>query len=398
MKNSTFTLYLEINDTNYIFYVGANDEQNNYKIIYQLEIPLQGIEDNRVSDLEKVFDTIKKNIFFIEKKIDYTFREIVLILDNFNHTFINLTGYKKLNGSQVLRENITYILNSLKSYIDETELKKIVLHIFNSKFFLDKKETENLPIGLFGDFYCHELSFILINENDYKNLKSIFDRCGINIKKILLKSFVTGADISNNYKDINTFFRIKINENNSKIFYFENNSLKFEQRLKFGTEIIINDISKITSLKKDTIKIILDEIELNEDISENDLIEPEFFNYDSYRKIKKKLIYEIVIARIIEISELMLFKNINFKHSSKICKNIFLEINHKSRFKNLENIFQYIFSRRNILNVSCIRNLSNKSMLNTADKLVHFGWMKEAIPVTKSKKSLIVRFFDSIFG
>ena len=92
MKNSTFTLYLEINDSNYIFYVGENYELNNYKIIYQLKIPLQGIEDNRVSDLEKVFDTIKKNIFFIEKKIDYTFREIVLILDNFNHTFINLTG------------------------------------------------------------------------------------------------------------------------------------------------------------------------------------------------------------------------------------------------------------------------------------------------------------------
>ena len=121
MKNSTFTLYLEINDSNYIFYVGVNNELNNYKIIHQLKIPLQGIENNRVSDLEKVFDTIKKNIFFIEKKIDYTFREIVLILDNFNHTFINLTGYKKLNGSQVLREKITYILNSLKSYIDETK-------------------------------------------------------------------------------------------------------------------------------------------------------------------------------------------------------------------------------------------------------------------------------------
>ena len=77
MKNSTFTLYLEINDSNCIFYVGANNELNNYKIIYQLKIPLQGIKDNRVSDLEKVFDTIKKNIFFIEKKIDYTFREIL---------------------------------------------------------------------------------------------------------------------------------------------------------------------------------------------------------------------------------------------------------------------------------------------------------------------------------
>ena len=31
---------------------------------------------------------------------------------------------KKLNGSQVLKEDIIYILNSLKSYVSETEEKK----------------------------------------------------------------------------------------------------------------------------------------------------------------------------------------------------------------------------------------------------------------------------------
>ena len=45
-----------------------------------------------------------------------------------------------------------------------------------------------------------------------------------------------------------------IKTNSSKIFYFENNSLKFEQDFKFGTDIIIKDISKITSLKNDTVK------------------------------------------------------------------------------------------------------------------------------------------------
>ena len=37
------------------------------------------------------------------------------------------------------------------------------------------KKFENLPIGLFGDFYSHELSFNLIKENDYENLKEIFE-------------------------------------------------------------------------------------------------------------------------------------------------------------------------------------------------------------------------------
>ena len=59
----------------------------------------------------------------IEQNCNYTFKEIVLILENFNPTFINLSGFKKLDGSQVLLENITYILNTLKSIVEETEKK-----------------------------------------------------------------------------------------------------------------------------------------------------------------------------------------------------------------------------------------------------------------------------------
>ena len=103
-----------------------------------------------------------------------------MILENFTPNFLNLSGFKSLNGSQVVRENITYILNVTKSYINSNENKKTIIHIFNSNYNLDYKKIENLPIGLFGDFYSHELSFILINLNDYKNLKNIFDKCNKN--------------------------------------------------------------------------------------------------------------------------------------------------------------------------------------------------------------------------
>ena len=48
------------------------------------------------------------------------------------------------------------ILNSLKSNVGEIENKKTILHIFNSKYCLDKKNIENIPIGLFGDFYSQK--------------------------------------------------------------------------------------------------------------------------------------------------------------------------------------------------------------------------------------------------
>ena len=125
MKNSTLTLYLEINNSNYVFFVCEKDKENNLKISHKIEAPLQGIDQKRISNLDLTFNTIKENIILIEQHCNYTFKEIVLILENFNPTFINLSGFKKLDGSQVLIENITYILNTLKSIVEETELKKL---------------------------------------------------------------------------------------------------------------------------------------------------------------------------------------------------------------------------------------------------------------------------------
>ena len=398
MKNFSLTLYLEINNLNYIFFVVENNGPGNFKILYKSELPLKGIENNKIIDFEEVSRVIKKNIYIIEQKLSHTFKEIALILDNFEFTFVNLSGFKKLNGSQVLRENITYILNTLKVYVDEIEFKKKVLHIFNTKFYLDNKKIDNLPIGLFGDFYSHELSFTLINSNDYKNLKSIFEKCNLNIKKIFIKSFIEGANISENHKDVETFFQITIKEDKTTIFYFENNSLKYEQTFKFGSDIIIKDISKITSLKTDNIKELLSKIKLKQNISEDQLVEEKFFVDSSYRKIKKKLIYEIVHARIKEISELVLFKNVNLKYYNKISKVIFLKIENKIQDKSLNEIFKKVFSINSDLDINFLEPLSSESMMKTANNLVHFGWKKEAIPVLQVKKSLIVRFFDKLFS
>ena len=61
-------------------------------------------------------------------------------------------------------------------------------------------------------------------------------------------------------------------------------------------------------------------------------------------------------------------------------------------------MYKTIFSMGPNLDFRFLDNLSKESMLNTANKLAHFGWRKEAIPVTQTKKSLIRKLFDAIFG
>ena len=398
MIDSHPTLFLEINKKNFIFIIGKIDQNNILKTKYILEVPLKGIENNRISNFDDIFKVIKENILIVEQKFRHTFKELVLILENFNPTFVNISGYKNLNGSQILRENITYILNTLKKSVEEIESKKMIIHIFNSKFNLDDKKIENLPIGLFGDFYSHELSFTLISSNNHKNLIKIFEKCKVRVKKILIKSFVKGANIVDNNKNIDTFFEIKINEKDTKVFLFENNCLKFEQDFKFGTDIIVQDISKITNLGKEEIKIILGKIKFSEDILEDEILGKEFFKENNFRKIKKKLIYEVALARIKEILEIIIFKNVNFKYYNKVSSNIFIEMEQKILRNAFEIIFEKTLNQNGYNQVSFINLISTDSMLNTANKLVHFGWKNEAIPVTSSKKSKIRRFFDAIFG
>ena len=108
------------------------------------------------------------------------------------------------------------------------------------------------------------------------------------IKKILADSFLKGSHISNLYSKINTFYYIQINTSNCKIIYVKNDSIIFEQKFKFGTEIVEKDISKIISIKLDVVKNIIENNSVIEKVQDKELIEKDYFINQHFRKIKKK--------------------------------------------------------------------------------------------------------------
>ena len=390
-------LFIIIEDQQIYLIAGYNNNENSFDLLEKLILSIDGINDNRIEDLDKITIEIKKNILIIEQKVNYTFKDIVLIINNFEISFLNLCGFKNLNGTQISKENIIYILNLLKSCVDEFEENKKILHIFNSEYCLDKKKLDNLPIGLFGDFYSHELSFNLINKNDYKNLENIFNKCNLRIKKLLLESFVKGSLINDNNPEIDTFFYIQIDKKNSKIFYVENNAIKYEQKFNFGTEIIVNDICKITYLGNESVKNIISENQNIYKTSDKDFLEEKYFNSQQYRKIKKNFIAKIAEARIDELSEKFYLKNINLKKLLQKTDVIFLEISDQHHLSCFRHAYEKSFAFKNKYKVKIIKKPEIDLIINKADNIVQFGWKKEAIPVTNPKKSLIVRVFQEIF-
>lgn len=399
MRINTPNLIIEINETKYIFIVLNNDEDENLKIISKTTVPVEGMSGNKIFDQNLIIKILKDNIYSLEKKLNYTFKEVILLIDNFDCSFINLSGFNKLNGSQLVKENISYIINNLKTKINEIEINKIILHIFNTKYLLDNKESENLPIGLFGNFYSHELSFFLINNNDYKNIKNIFNNCNLKIEKIISKNFIEGIKLTNEHSDLVSFFKIDMNNNKTKIIFFRNSSPIYFQNFNFGSELILKDISKVTGLSIDVVKAALINLDFSKTgLEKEEFLEKKYFLESNYRKISKQLIFNIANARVEEILEIILFKNINALSFFEKKIPVFLHLNDELIYKSFAKAFTSFFFKKNILEIKFIKKEVSNNFYFNLFKIVQFGWKREAVPIIQKKRSLIAKFFNYLFN
>ena len=141
--------------------------------------------------------------------------------------------------------------------------------LFNSNFSLDSDNLENLPIGLFGEFYNQNMTFFLVNKNILKNIKSVFNNCGLDVEKIVLKSFAEGIYLLSNNKSDKNFTVLRLEKNRINISLFKNKSYVFAEEFNIGFDLIIKDISKLCSLKIEEVENFMKKIELSNIIENN---------------------------------------------------------------------------------------------------------------------------------
>jgi len=392
-------LIIDLNDSKVIFFVVSFDEKKNFKVLKKIVLKTEGIQNGRIINIETVSLLLKKNINSIEDDVNYFFSNATVIINPNQINCLNVSGYKKLNGSQVSSEDITYILNDIKKIILDSENNDSLVHLFNSNFSLDSDNLENLPIGLFGEFYNQNMTFFLANKNIIKNIKTVFSRSGLNIEKIILKPFAEGIHLlSNNQADKN-FTMLRLENNRINVSLFKNRSYVFTEDFSFGVNLIIKDISKLCSLKVEEVENFMREVELKNVIENNDesYLEKKYFYISPYRKIKYQLVLDIIIARIEELFEVCYKKNTNIKNLKNSDK-IYIYVDSLEFYKNI----QYVLDNSKLTSPECIFDGNTEQSflagVNGACELIGKGWEKEAIPIPHKKESLISSFFSRLFS
>ena len=160
-----------------------------------------------------------------------------------------------------------------------------------------------------------------------KNIKTLLNRCNINLNKIILKSFTDGIKMLTKKKE-DTFIKIKINKNETELISFYNSAFCLFQKFSFGSDIILNDISKVCSLDILKVSNIIENLNLNR-CRNNSYVDKKYLNEMNFRKISVKLIKEISSARIEEIINIIFNKNKNLINLKDNEIPIYIEITDK---------------------------------------------------------------------
>jgi cell division protein FtsA len=397
MKINEPHLIIELNDKHFIFLVVKYNEDLEFKTLHLNFVPSSGIIKGKIVDINISKKIIKENLDSIEKKINFIFSHVTLICDQEDFTCTNISGFKKLSGSQIQNEDILYILNNTKKAVIENQPEKSLVHLFNSNFTLDKNDLDKIPIGLYGELYNQHMTFFLLPQNNLQNMKLVLNNCDIEIERIIFKSFATGIHIINQNDSMKKFIRINIEKTIINISVFENKSFIFCESFPFGSDMILKDLSKVCSLNLIEVTTILNNIDFDKISGENNetYLDKEFFKQSPYRKISLGHIKNIITARLDEIINIIYNKNINLNYIKTYNKCINLSLENQNIASNLSTSF--IKSFPDDSNVLITKSTQIEHACLASAELMGKGWEKEAIPIIQTKKSLISRIFSSIF-
>ncbi len=398
MENNTAKIIAELDDEIIKYTVFQLNEKSDYEILIKKISRNPGVKKGNVIDINNTSKFIIKDLEEIEKKLDKIFSGISIVVNQKEILCTNCSGFKKLNGSKVEKEDLDYILNETKSSIIENQKKNSIIHILNANFVLDKTKQEKIPLNIFGDNLSLHMTFISLPKNNLKNINSLFQNCDLNIDRVISKPFVFGINFLKEKRDIKNFLIINLDNVLTSVSLYEDASLVFLKTFPFGTNSIYDDISQLCSLSKKDIELIIEEFNFLDDTKNNSsFIEKKFFKDSKFTKLSVKHLREIMNARINEITDYIFNNNKNLKYLDNKITKIFIFFENHNIHRNLSKLFENSLngSSRNIAIESLIRDDDYAS--HGAAELLFKGWDKEAIPTTNKKKSMISRFFSRFF-
>jgi cell division protein FtsA len=285
MTDQTFHTFIDLGKT---AIRGSSFNKESKKVENHIELKIQNDLINNLSNEEKLIEDL---IFNLEKKNGEYLNEIFLMVNNSNILSISITISKK-SGEQILDNNfIKYITDEAKFEINKNYPNYEIVHSIIKNFFIDEKIFSEIPSYLNHKKFAVEFNFFVYPKFFLENLKKIFARQNVIIKKFIFSSYSKSVFYLDKISDQKKKIFVDIGFEKTSAFLFENKKMEQFKIIPIGGNHITKDVSKILEIE----------------IPKADKIKLNFNNIDSDKSLKKdqiELVKKVIFARIEELLEI----------------------------------------------------------------------------------------------
>ena len=183
MTNENFQTFIDFGKT---AIRGSSFNKETKKVENHIELKIQNDLINNFSNEEKLIEDL---IFNLEKKNGEYLNEIFLMVDNSNILSTSITILKR-SDEQILDKNFKrYITDEAKFEINKNYPNYEIVHSVIKNFFVDEKKFSKLPNNLNHKKFAVEFNFFVFPKFFLENLKKVFARHNVVIKKFIFSSY-----------------------------------------------------------------------------------------------------------------------------------------------------------------------------------------------------------------
>ena len=165
---------------------GSSFNKETKKVENHIELKIQNDLINNFSNKEKLIEDL---IFDLEKKNGEYLNEIFLMVSDPNILLISITIFKKNDEKISDSEFIKYITEEAKFEINKNYPNYEIVHSIIKNFLVNEKIFSELPNNLNHKKFAVEFNFFVYPKFFLDNLKKIFARQNVLIKKFIFSSY-----------------------------------------------------------------------------------------------------------------------------------------------------------------------------------------------------------------
>ena len=184
-NNFYFYTYLFISPKKFI--ISAHNETDS-KCVFRKEMDYENNFSN--IDFDKLIIFLDENIFEIEKKLKNFIKNIFVIIDDVNFSWIKLSMKKKNYGEFITTNDLKRLVGEAKNDCEKSIQQKKIIHLLIDNYLIDQKSFSNFPEGKRCDNYSIDIRFITLSEKYVEKLEQILRKYQISIDQIIYAKYL----------------------------------------------------------------------------------------------------------------------------------------------------------------------------------------------------------------